>query len=276
VPKDIRTLSEDEYWKTFERKWLGLLSYRYLGRTHTFDKNGDNRMKLRRDMRNANGGIMAAPLCIASPESGGMDDDEFVPNPVIASMLILDDARDVREIEIRPEVLRIGRRNGFSRARIVDADDPPRLIALSQGMGVSIGDPPPGFEQLENPPMELGDEDSLPPLHEAFGARPTDDGAWELGELSEDLASPDAALHIGPIHVALEAAANDYATAAAGGGVQIESWSVMFVARGKVGPFRIEGEAIRQGSRVGCELAMHDLGNGSRLTSTANAMFRVL
>ena len=276
MPKDIRTESEDEYWKAFERKWLGLLSYRYLGRTHTFDKNGDNRMKLRRDMRNADGGIMAAPLCIASPESGGMDDDEFVPNPVIASMLILDDARDVREIEIRPEVLRIGRRNGFSRSRIVDADDPSRLIALSQGMGVSIGDPPPGFEQLENPPMELGDEDSLPPLHEAFGARPTDDGTWELGELSEDLASPDAALHLGPIHVALEAAATDYATAVAGGGVQIESWSVMFVARGKVGPFRIEGEAIRQGSRVGCELSMHDLGNGSRLTSTANAMFRVL
>ena len=55
-PDDIRTVSDEEYWKVFERKWTGLLSYKYLGRTHTFDKNGNNRMVLRRDMRNPSGG----------------------------------------------------------------------------------------------------------------------------------------------------------------------------------------------------------------------------
>lgn len=236
MPDDIRNVSDEEYWKVFERKWTGLLSYRYLGRTHTFDKNGDNRMVLRRDMRNAVGGLMVAPLCIASPESGGMEDDLYVPNPVIASMLLLDDARDVREIEIRPETLHIGRRMGFSRSRILDADNPERVIALSEGMGVSLGAPPPGFAPVENPPIDLPDESMLPPLHVAYGAERNADGAWQLRELSDDIASPDAALHLGPIHVTLEAAATDYTTTAAGGDVQIESWHVMFVTAGRSAP----------------------------------------
>jgi hypothetical protein len=274
MPDDIRTVSEDEYWKVFERKWTGLLSYRYLGRTHTFDKNGNNRMALRRDMRNPSGGLMVAPLCIACPESGGMADDLYVPNPVIASMLLLDDARDVREIEIRPETLHIGRRMGFSRSTIVDADHPDRVIALSEGMGVSLGDPPPGFQPLENPPIEIPDEDTLPPLHIAYGADRTEDGVWELRELSEDIASPDAALHLGPIHVVLEAAANDFATTAAGGEVQVESWHVMFVARGKVGPFRVSGDTAVNRDRIGCQLVLRDVGNDDRTVTTASAVFR--
>jgi hypothetical protein len=274
MPDDIRNTSEDEYWKVFERKWTGLLSYRYLGRTHTFDKNGNNRMVLRRDMRNPSGGLMVAPLCIACPESGGMADDLYVPNPVIASMLLLDDARDVREIEIRPETLHIGRRMGFSRSTIVDADDPSRVLALSEGMGISLGDPPPGFQPLENPPIEIPDEDTLPPLHLAYGADRTGDGVWELRELSEDIASPDAALHLGPIHVVLEAAANDFATTAGGGDVQVESWHVMFVARGKVGPFRVSGDTVVNGDRIGCQVVLRDVGNGDRTVTTASAVFR--
>ncbi len=274
MPDDIRNVSDEEYWKVFERKWTGLLSYRYLGRTHTFDKNGDNRMVLRRDMRNAVGGLMVAPLCIASPESGGMEDDLYVPNPVIASMLLLDDPRDVREIEIRPETLHIGRRMGFSRSRILDADNPERVIALSEGMGVSLGAPPPGFAPVENPPIDLPDESMLPPLHVAYGAERNADGAWQLRELSDDIASPDAALHLGPIHVTLEAAATDYATTAAGGDVQIESWHVMFVTRGKVGPFPVSCDTEVNGDRIGCVLTLRDAGNGDRTVTTASATFR--
>ena len=88
MPDDIRDVPTDEYWEAFEKKWTGLLSYRYLGRRHGIMDTGVERetMVLRSDMRNSVGGIMAAPLCIASPESGGMADDLFVPNPVIASM----------------------------------------------------------------------------------------------------------------------------------------------------------------------------------------------
>src|SRR4029453_10365927 len=99
----------DGYWDRFERRWTGLLSYRYLGKSSpALDRGGREKMRLRNDMRNPAGGIMAAALCIASPESGGMADDAFVPNPVIASLHILDDARDVGEIEVWREVIRIG------------------------------------------------------------------------------------------------------------------------------------------------------------------------
>src|SRR5262245_35452130 len=90
TPIDIRTVPAEEYWKVFEKKWTSLLSYRYLGRVNAgLDTNqGAETMRVRHDMRNTSGGIMVAPLCIFSPESGGMNDDEFVPNPVIASMQI--------------------------------------------------------------------------------------------------------------------------------------------------------------------------------------------
>ncbi|HEX5588650.1 MAG TPA: hypothetical protein VFZ17_15190, partial [Acidimicrobiia bacterium] len=148
-PIDIREIDADDYWQAFEHKWTALLTYRYLGkRTPSLDVGVDSvTMPLRHDMRNASGGIMAAPLCIASPESGGMADDLYVPNPVIASMQVLDDARDVREIAVHPETIKIGRSMGFSRARIVDADDPSRVIALSEGMGVSLGGTPSPYEK---------------------------------------------------------------------------------------------------------------------------------
>ena len=167
MPEDIRDVPAEQCWDTFESKWTSLLSYRYLGRQHkSLDKNAGDRevMLLRHDMRNSAGGIMAAPLCIASPESGGMSDDLYVPNPVIASMQVLDDARDVREIEIRREVIHIGRTMGFSRAAIVDADNPERVIALSEGMGVSLGGTPMGHELVDNPPIEIVDSPKQLPV----------------------------------------------------------------------------------------------------------------
>jgi hypothetical protein len=277
MPEDIRGVPAERYWDRFEQRWIGLLSYRYLGRSHAgIDKGGADSMRLRHDMRNPAGGIMAAPLCIASPESGGMADDAFVPNPVIASLHILDDARDVRDIEIRRDVIRVGRQMGFSRSEIVDAADPGRVIALSEGMGVSIGEPPPGFEPVDNAPLAIEDSPSLPPLHEVFGARRRGDGSWELPELSDELSSPDAALHLGPIHVVLEAAAMELAAAEAGTDrVQVEGWHVMFVARGKVGPFRVSGDATSGGlGRIGCRLLLHDEGNGDRVVTSASSTFR--
>src|ERR1700684_3145678 len=137
MPEDIRNVSADEYWKEFGTRWTALLSYRYLGRVNEILDAGVEAasMPLRHDMRNALGGIMAAPLCIASPESGGMADDFYVPNPVIASMQVVDDARDVHRVDVLSETIRIGRQMGFSRGRIVDADDHNRVIALSEGMG---------------------------------------------------------------------------------------------------------------------------------------------
>ena len=275
--KDIRTTSGEEHWEELRRRWTSLLSYRYLGRSHTNLNSGpaDPTMKLRHDMRNASGGIMAAPLCIASPEGGGISDEVAVPNPVIHSLQILDDARDVSRIEVVPEVLKQGQRMGFSRSLIVDADNRDRVIALTAGQGVSIGEVPPGFEKMEEDKIVVEDSPDLPPLYKVFGASRRDDGHWVLPELAVELASPDAALHLGPQHILLETAASELAAEWADDDrLQIESWHVMFLARGKVGPFRVEGEAFDGAGRIGVRLTLHDEGNQDRSVTAASAVFR--
>jgi hypothetical protein len=112
--KDIRDLSGDteEYRQELKKRWSSLLSYRYIGRNHSSMNTGpvDNTVTLRHDMRNAAGGIMVAPISISSPEGSGRSDLVAVPNPVIHSCQILDDARDVHRIEVfQSQVLKEGK-----------------------------------------------------------------------------------------------------------------------------------------------------------------------
>jgi len=277
VLNDIRTTSGEEYWADLRHRWTSLLSYRYLGRSFANLDTGpvDPTMILRHDMRNASGGIMAAPLCIASPEGGGISDEFAVPNPVIHSLQILDDARDVSRIEVVPEVLKIGQRMGFSRSLIIDADNRDRVIAFTSGQGVTLGDVPEGFEKMEEEKIVVEDSPDLPPLHKVFGASRRDDGHWVLPELVIELASPDAALHLGPQHIVLETAATELAAARVGDDrLQMESWQVMFLARGKVGPFRVDGESFDGAGRTGVRLTLHDEGNQDRAVTAASAVFR--
>jgi hypothetical protein len=161
VLRDIRELTSEQeaYAAELRRRWGGLLSYRYIGRTWASMDLGpvDDIVTLRHDMRNATGGVLLAVLGIAAPEGGGMSDLEAVPNPVIHSCQILDPGRDVRRIEVVSEVLKRGRQMSYSRSRIVDADDPSRVLALTEGQGISIGDPPEGLEKMEVEPIDVVD-----------------------------------------------------------------------------------------------------------------------
>ncbi len=280
--KDIRDLRGDKeaYAAELERRWTGLLSYRYIGRRYGSMDSGadsDSTVTVRHDFRNSTGGLMVAPIAISSPEGGGRSDLEAVPNPVIHSACILDPGHDVRRIEVRSETLKIGRQMGFSRSRIVDADRPDRVIAFTEGQGISIGEVPEGLEKMPERPIEVIDSPDLPPLWKVFGASRRPDGHWMLPELSVEFASPDAALHIGPQHVVLEAAAMDYASdLAATDRLQLRTWHVMFLARGKTGPFRVDGEAVRGASgQVGVQLLMVDEG-ANRTVTSGTAVFTVV
>ena len=282
--RDIRELAGDSeaYREELQRRWWGLLSYRYIGRNHSSMNLGpeDNTVRIRRDMRNEAGGIMVAPLAIASPE-GCQTDLVTVPNPVIASVQILDPASDVDTFEVVGSgLIYQGRTMGYGRCLIVDADDPSRVIAFIEGQGASIGTPPEGLDRMDVEDVKLVIEDSpdLPPLWQVFGARKRDDGHWVLPELRAEFASPDAALHIGPQHVVLETAAVDLAAENAGTRLlQVQSWHVMFLARGKVGPFRVEGTSYRTVSGpVGVRLLIHDEGNGDRAITSAAAVLSVV
>ena len=279
--RDIRQVDADHYWEELRQRWGALLSYRYLGRQFSSMNNvADNAVALRHDMRNSTGGVMVAPLAIICPGGGGGSDLEMVPNPVIHSLQILDDGRDIDRVEVVGAVsLKRGQRMGFSRARVVDADDPRRVVALVESQGVSIGDVPPGLQRFDDDPvLEIEDSPALPPLWQVFGASRRSDGFWILPELHAELASPDAALHLGPQHILLERAATNLAESQAGTDLlQVESVHMMFLARGKAGPFRAEGQAVSgaDGSgRVGVQMTLHDEGNGDRATTAATYVFR--
>lgn len=272
--RDIRDLTEqrDEYAAELRRRWGGLLSYRYIGRQYDSMDPRDvgNTVTVRHDMRNPSGGLLFAVLGISAPESGHMSDLEAVPNPVIHSCQILDPGHDVTRIEIISEELKRGRQMGYSRARIVDADRPERTLALIEGQGVAIGVPPEGLQKMEVDNIEVVDSPDLPPLWQVFGGSRRGNH-WVLPELTEDVASPDAALHIGPQFVILEAAAAD----AAGGDVQGISAHVMFLARGKAGPFRAETETLDGADgTVAVRVLLHDEGNGDKVITSASYVFR--
>jgi hypothetical protein len=277
--RDIRELTDspEAYAAELRRRWGGLLSYRYIGRSYAQMDLGpvDNTVTIRRDMRNGAGGLLLAVLGIASPEGGHMSDLEAVPNPVIHSCQILDPGPDVRRIEILSEELKRGRQMGYSRSKIVDADQPDRVLALTQGQGISIGTPPEGLERMDTNPIEVVDSPDLPPLWQVFGGHRRSDGVWALPELAAEVASPDAALHIGPQFVILETAAIDGAAALAGTDrLQGVSSHVMFLARGKAGPFRVEAEAMPGSDGfIAVRTLLYDEGVDDRLTTVGSYMF---
>ncbi|OMC04664.1 hypothetical protein [Mycolicibacterium fortuitum] len=277
--RDIRDLTEDPeaYAAELRRRWGGLLSYRYLGRSYSSMDLGpvDDTVTLRRDMRNPAGGILLAVLGISSPDSGGVSDLEAVPNPVIHSCQVLDPARDVKRIRVDTEVLKQGRQLAYSRSVIVDADNPDRVIALTEGQGISIGTPPDGLQKMPVDPIDIVDGPDLPPLWQVFGGARRTDGHWTLPELAVEVASPDAALHIGPQFVILETAASERAAEAANRDVlQGLSSHVMFLARGKSGPFRVDTQLLPgAGDTVAVRATLHDEGAGGKAVTAASYVF---
>jgi hypothetical protein len=251
----------------------GLITYWYLGRAFNQAQDPDT-VRLRRDMRNSAGGIMAAPLAIAAPETGGWRDREAVPAPVTYGLHIIDDARDVSEIRVSRSTVRRGSKIGFSRSEITDAADTSRLIAVTTGVGVKLGDAPPSFRPVDLPP-ETPDTADLPPLHVVFGAQRDPDG-WRLPALTARLASTSASLHLGPIHVVFEAAATELAAELIGAAaVQVEDWDVHFAAPGRAGPFLVlTNGSAGPGGRVVVRFTLVDEGRDRAVVAAGAATFR--
>jgi hypothetical protein len=274
--QDIREGPAEEYWDRLRQMMGpdGLITYWYLGRV--FNQAVDpSTVRLRRDMRNSAGGIMAAPLAIAAPETGGWRDREVIPAPVTYGLHIVDDARDVGEIRVSRSTVRRGRKMGFSRSVITDASDPSRLIAVTTGVGVRLGDAPPSFRPVDVPP-EMPDTADLPALHVVFGAQRNSDG-WRLPALSSRLASTSASLHLGPIHVVFEAAAMELAAELAGTDtVQAQDWDVHFVSPGRAGPFLVLADGwAGPGGRVVVRLTLLDEGSDGAVVAAGAATFGV-
>ena len=278
MTSDLRQVTSADFWTRFDAMMGadGLLTYRYLGRrTVALHDVTHDSMRIRRDMRNASGGLMVAPLAIATAEAGGFTDIESIPAPVTAALHILDPGRDVAAVLVRRTFVHMGRTMGFTQAEVVDAANPSRVLAISHGTGVKLGDAPPGFTPVDTGP-EIEDGPSLPPLHQPFGATRDAAGTWTLPKLTPRISSTSGSLHVGPIHIVLEAAATDMAAQAAGtDALQVEDWHVSFVARGTDGPFVVEGTAFAGAlGRIACRLALRDRGRHGRVVATTVGTFR--
>jgi hypothetical protein len=73
----------------------------------------------------------------------------------------------------------------------------------------------------------------------------------------------------------MEAAAMELAAESAGSDqLQIEDWSVMYMQRGKIGPFVVSGQALPARDRFAVRLSLRDEGNADRVVTSALAVFR--
>src|SRR6201999_3349648 len=127
----------DAYRDELYKRWTGLLSCRYIGRNHSSMNVGDtdDTVIIRRDMRNEAGGVKGGALDIA-PAGGCQAAMVAVPNPVTASVQIVDPGYDVKRVEIVASGnVHQGRMMGYGRCKIVDADNPDRVIAFNEGQG---------------------------------------------------------------------------------------------------------------------------------------------
>lgn len=278
--RDIRDLAGDPaaYAAELQRRWGGLLSYRYIGRHHASMNVGpvDETVSVRHDMRDDGGGILLSVFGIASPEGGLVSDLEAVPNPVVHSCQVLDPGYGVSRFEVRTEDLKRGQRMSYSRSLIVDADHPSRVLAMTEGQGISLGVPPDGLEKMTVEPLQVVDSPGLPPLWQVFGGSQVDTDTWMLPALTAEVASPDAALHVGPQFVMTETAARSSAAHMVGSTALFGvSSHTMFLARAKTGPFTFVAEPLAACDRsVGARTRVYDEGADGKLVTVATHVFR--
>ena len=140
---------------------------------------------------------------------------------------------------------------------------------------MSLGDVPPGFEPVDNPITELEDGPHLPALRDVFGVVALPDGGLQIDKVTPAVSSPHSALHLGPINIALEAAAMDEIGRVVGTlDVQVESWNVLMVKPGYLGPFVAHAEVLGSGQCVGVQATMTDEGSNGRIIASVSASFR--
>lgn len=269
---DLRGAPPQDFWERLNEAMGqdGLLTYRYLGRKSQ-EMHGlpIGTMKIRSDMRDCHGGIRPAALAIATAETG-WSDFNAVPAPISAGLAIVDSGIGVDEVTMQQRTLRLGRNLGFSRTVVADRNAPERIIAITRGIGIKLGDVPPSGSKPFPLPDDIGDHD-LPPLAAAFGGWRDGSDTWRMPALSSASRSTSGSLHLGPIHIAFDSAADDLARHS---GKRVREWDVMFVSAGTAGPFRVDvTQFAPEGDLLACEFTLIDEGRDERLVASGTATF---
>jgi hypothetical protein len=167
----------------------------------------------------ARGGGSWPPSCGA--QTGGWRDRKS-PAPVAYGLHIIDAAHDVDTVRVTRTTVRRGRTMGFSRSEIVDAADPGRALR-HHGIGVTLGDAPRIRAHRSAPRASIPTTFALAMSQRNQGRLATPDSTRAV--------LTSASLHIGPVHIAFEAAAIT-TTVAGTNMLQAENWDVHFIAPG--------------------------------------------
>ena len=168
------------------KRRAGLLTgYRYLDPHLRVDgpRPGGQHRHLRRDMRNATGGLLLAVLGIASP-GGGMSTWKPCPIRWCTSCRVIDPGRDVTRIGSSPGNPQTRTPDGLQPvANRRRGQLPSRVLALTAGRGVAIGAHPEAWRRCRSSRSRL----STHPICRrcrVFGCHRRPDGSWALPELS--------------------------------------------------------------------------------------------
>ena len=258
-----------DIWGVFERT-TDLISYRYLGCSSELRdrEHAEGRMRIRRDMRTGGGGLLGSPLAIAMLDTAGINIDRFYHAACThIDVHLVDPGREVTEVRILGTVVREARTAVFTEARFEDADRPGRLLGMGTVGWTIVGPTPPGFTYT-HPGTGVPDSPTLPPLVEAYDARPAAGGGYVIDGMSTRLGTD--VLHHGPILVVSEAAALDAIGVSAGtSGVDVETSSIRLVQAGRRGPFVATAEVIgHTGGTFACRTEMRDQGRDDRVIAT--------
>ena len=252
-----------------------LISYRYLGTYSEYRgrHEAEGWVKIRSDMRGP-AGLLAAPLGIALLDTAGINVDPLaVVSPTRIDMHVFEPAPDVEEVHLDGCVLREGRSQFFTEARLTDAADRSRLIALGSTHWAVSG-PNPGFSYVDSRPG-VADSADLPPLYEAYGARLRDDGNLEIAEMTPEIGRNG--LHQGPFQVVPEAAAMVAARRSVGvDRFWIEHQGTSIVARATGAPLVTRAEVLRiTEDSISVRVELRAEGAGDRLCSVTVCRFRL-
>ncbi len=230
-------------------------------------------LALRDDLRSP-AGLLAAPLIVMvldSVASATLSIASAVPTRV--DVEVFDEAADVSALRVDGRVRRSGRSQIFYDCRIVDADDPRRLVAYGSVTMAVTG--PPVAQYAGHTRDGAGPQLDGRPLTEVFDGRAIEDGRYEIAPLTSRTGF--GRLHAEAITVMAEAAATDLLRAKLGPPeVRTERLEAHLLG-GRRGPFPVTAEVLAvDGDRATCRIEIIDNGADSRLVSLVVGRFRVV
>jgi acyl-coenzyme A thioesterase PaaI-like protein len=176
----------------------------------------------------------------------------------------------VAQVRITGRVVRHGRSQIFTDARIEDAADPARLLGYGTTC-FAVSGPAPESVQFGHDPM--------PPtgrsITDVYGGVPRPDGGFDIPALTPELGH--GRLHSGVMMVLAEAAAHEAARRQRPEAkVRTQHLGITVATSGRAGPFRVVPDLLGavDGSGV-CAVEVLDDGDGGRLVAVVTVGLRV-